>query len=326
MAKKAVIKKQIEPQQEPEKENKGFFGYLRFGESYTSLILGIIVVIIATALLLSFVHNKNAGNVNTPISQDTKNNIEITQKMLDLEKTAPNLIVDNVLPTDTPAQVPTNQPTEQPTPTNKPQPTALPKPTVKPTKTPQPTVTQKPKEIAKKPEATKAPQKVKITSVPQVKTDKDNNVWTVQKGESLWSIAEKKYNSGYNWVDIARANNLSDPSSIHAGDKLKLPSVKSNEQTIATVKTDDEENSKTVQKITTQPEPTTKPAVKPNTVGTNQLVKITGNTYDVVRGDNLWNIAVRAYGDGYRWADIAKANGLTNPRVIHAGNHFTIPR
>ena len=54
--------------------------------------------------------------------------------------------------------------------------------------------------------------------------------------------------------------------------------------------------------------------------------KITANTYTVVRGDNLWNIAVRAYGDGFKWTEIAKANNLANPSLIHSGNVFKLPR
>ena len=54
--------------------------------------------------------------------------------------------------------------------------------------------------------------------------------------------------------------------------------------------------------------------------------KITGNSYTVISGDNLWDIAVRAYGDGYRWVDIAEANNLANPDLIHRGNVFKLPR
>lgn len=53
---------------------------------------------------------------------------------------------------------------------------------------------------------------------------------------------------------------------------------------------------------------------------------ITKNNYTVVSGDSLWQVAVRAYGDGYRWIDIAKANNLVNPSLIHAGNVLVIPR
>ena len=48
-------------------------------------------------------------------------------------------------------------------------------------------------------------------------------------------------------------------------------------------------------------------------------------TYTVQRGDSLWSIAENIYGDGYRWTDIAQANDLANPQVIHAGNVFVLP-
>ncbi len=48
-------------------------------------------------------------------------------------------------------------------------------------------------------------------------------------------------------------------------------------------------------------------------------------TYQVVKGDTLWSIAIKVYGDGYRWPEIAKANKLQNPNLIHSGNIFVIP-
>jgi nucleoid-associated protein YgaU len=53
---------------------------------------------------------------------------------------------------------------------------------------------------------------------------------------------------------------------------------------------------------------------------------ITGNQYTVVKGDSLWNIAVRAYQDGYQWVKIADENNLGNPDKIHPGNVLNIPR
>jgi nucleoid-associated protein YgaU len=311
MAKKAAVKKIKEPvfEEEPEKRN-GFFDYLRFGESYTSLILGIIVVIIATALLLSFVHNKDAGNVNTPITQQTQNTVQVSQKANNLAQKAPNNTADTSVtaaptetpvPTDTP--VPTSKPTAMPQPTAKPKPTQVVKkivktnPTLKPTEKPKPTAVEK--KIAK---INPSP-----TRVPQIENGKGKNVWIVQKNESLWLIAEKKYSSGYNWVDIAKANNLADPSDIHVGDKLILPNVTPGPSTLAmekpTVTTNDQQFS-----------------------STKRTNEIGGKTYTVVHGDTLWDIAVRAYGDGYRWPDIAKANNLANPGLIFSGNVLTIPR
>ena len=59
---------------------------------------------------------------------------------------------------------------------------------------------------------------------------------------------------------------------------------------------------------------------------TQSTLPISGGTYEVAKGDNLWNIAVRAYQDGYRWVDIAKENDLLNPGIIHPGNVLRLPR
>lgn len=48
-------------------------------------------------------------------------------------------------------------------------------------------------------------------------------------------------------------------------------------------------------------------------------------SYLVVRGDNLSAVAKKFYGDGNKWVEIAKANNLAKPSVIHAGNILKIP-
>jgi hypothetical protein len=48
-------------------------------------------------------------------------------------------------------------------------------------------------------------------------------------------------------------------------------------------------------------------------------------TYTVVSGDSLWAIAERFYGDGNRYREIANANGIANPDLIHPGQVLTIP-
>ena len=54
--------------------------------------------------------------------------------------------------------------------------------------------------------------------------------------------------------------------------------------------------------------------------------RIVEPTYTVVVGDTLWSIAVRTYADGYKWTEIAKANNLSNPDLIHAGNVLKLPK
>jgi len=138
----------------------------------------------------------------------------------------------------------------------------------------------------------------------QIFNDSDtSSTYTVKPGDDLWTISENLYNDGFKWVEIAKLNKLKDPGLIYAGDKLAI-STTAQEKSV-------------LQKITQ-----TKQAQ-------NSIVKnnsITGNTYKVVKGDCLWNIAVRAYGDGFRWVEIARANNLTNPNLIHPGNLFKIPR
>lgn len=109
----------------------------------------------------------------------------------------------------------------------------------------------------------------------------------VVKGESLWSISEKYYQTGFKWTEIAKANNLDKPYLIEVDQELKIPELK--------------ESAK-------NPEP------------------ITGATYTVVKGDSLWNISVRAYGDGYKWVEISRENKLVNPSLIHSGNTLVLPR
>ena len=42
-------------------------------------------------------------------------------------------------------------------------------------------------------------------------------------------------------------------------------------------------------------------------------------SYTVQKGDSLWAICKRIYGDGGKWREIAELNGLSNPRLIYPG-------
>ncbi|MFH1833118.1 MAG: LysM peptidoglycan-binding domain-containing protein [Candidatus Levyibacteriota bacterium] len=128
------------------------------------------------------------------------------------------------------------------------------------------------------------------------------STYTVVSGDTLWSISEKEYNSGYNWVDIANANKLSNPDIIESGTKLIIPKVE-----------------------TKQVEPSATPTPT-KAIQMFVIDSITGSSYTIKTGDDLWNIAVRAYGDGYAWVKIAQANKLENPDLIHSGNTLVIPR
>lgn len=115
---------------------------------------------------------------------------------------------------------------------------------------------------------------------------------TVAQGESLWKIAMKYYDSGYNWVSIAQENKLSLPDIIFVGQELRIPKAE-----------------------TIKPPPPRR-----------EVAMETVTSYVVVRGDSLWKIASRLYGDGYSWVRIARTNRLANPNKIFVGSRLTIPR
>ncbi len=51
----------------------------------------------------------------------------------------------------------------------------------------------------------------------------------------------------------------------------------------------------------------------------------TSQKHTIKAGDTLWDLADRAYGDGSRWKEIAKANDISNPRALQIGANIVIP-
>ncbi len=180
---------------------------------------------------------------------------------------------------------------------------------------------------------TQATSSVSTTQLPPQAIEKtmqevSQNTYTVKDGDTLWSIAEEKLGSGFEWKQIADTNNISDPTNVNPGTKLTIPK---NEQ-IAQVQVQETPTPTEVQNSPTPtvlPSPTLAPSptMPIATIAQQaQPMPIASNSYTVVPGDTLWDISVRAYGDGFRWVDIAKANNLANPDLIFSGNVFTIPR
>ncbi len=57
-----------------------------------------------------------------------------------------------------------------------------------------------------------------------------------------------------------------------------------------------------------------------------QMASTESQQYTVEKGDSLWKIAVKVYGDGYKWVEIAKENKITTPNIIYSGNILVLPR
>ncbi len=50
-----------------------------------------------------------------------------------------------------------------------------------------------------------------------------------------------------------------------------------------------------------------------------------GGSYTVKKGDTLWSIAQRTYGNGQRWQDIVAANPGLDPKKLRVGQTIVLP-
>lgn len=146
-----------------------------------------------------------------------------------------------------------------------------------------------------------------------VTNDKLLTTYKVVKGDDLWHISEKYYKSGYNYVDIIKENNLSAKGVITPGMELRIPKVEAKKLTVV-------EPKKEI--VISDEGDVVKEGSKTEGAGT-----IETGEYTTQKGDSYWKIAVRAYGDGYKWTKIywANRNLFANPDLIFTGVKITIP-
>ena len=157
-----------------------------------------------------------------------------------------------------------------------------------------------------------------------------NNTYTVQKGDSLWSIA-KRFNVGIN--KIKNANNLTS-SLISVGQQLIIPGAAPSDQTNVTyvVQKGDSLWSIANANNTTVDEIANLNDLGSNTIyvgqilqipnsGNNTVIPDTNLTYNVQSGDTLYSIALK-----YNTTPVAimKKNNLTN-NLLMAGQTLIIP-
>ena len=117
-------------------------------------------------------------------------------------------------------------------------------------------------------------------------------IYTVQPGDSLWSIAFRFYGTGAFWRRIYEDNMtvIQNPNRIYPGQKLVIRLADSDRAGDA-------------------------------------LTGAKGRIYTVMMGENLWTIAKKVYGNGMLWERIYQANRelIFNPRRIYAGQRIVIP-
>lgn len=138
--------------------------------------------------------------------------------------------------------------------------------------------------------------------------------YTVKEGDTLFTIAEKYYQDGYKYTEIAKTNTLANVDVLETGQVLEIPKLESQ-----------------LVQASSQPSPSTEAeqSLGTGTGGGNTTIwgpKIEGDKYTVTAGDWLSTIAGRAYGDILAFDKIAKANNIQNPDLIEPGTVLTIPR
>lgn len=139
--------------------------------------------------------------------------------------------------------------------------------------------------------------------------------YTVKEGDTLFEIAQKYYQDGSRFTDIAQKNNLANLDEIEAGQVLEIPKLEANLPAEA---------------VSPASAPTAQPVNQneqaPPAAGEFGPV-ITGNSYTVQAGDWLSTIAARAYnGDIMAYKKLAQVNNIPNPDLIFPGQVINIPR
>lgn len=127
---------------------------------------------------------------------------------------------------------------------------------------------------AKAPAAQTAPVKVAVPATKDV---------VIQKGQTLWGIAEQYTGNGQNYKAIAQLNGIADPNKIFAGDHLKIQVGG-----------------------TTTAKPATATAPKP----------AAAKTYTIKKGDTLTSIAKA---NGTTVSALQSKNGIKNANLIKVG-------
>ncbi|MBQ8807825.1 MAG: LysM peptidoglycan-binding domain-containing protein [Clostridia bacterium] len=114
--------------------------------------------------------------------------------------------------------------------------------------------------------------------------------YTVQKGDTYWTISQKY---GISLNSLLSANNANENSMLFIGDTLKIPSASGSGGS-------------------SSPSPSPSPSSP----------YITYTTYSVKDGDTLWNIAIK---HGIPYSELLQTNSLSESSYVYTGMKLTIP-
>jgi nucleoid-associated protein YgaU len=145
-------------------------------------------------------------------------------------------------------------------------------------------------------------------------------VHAVQKGETLFQIADKYYGTGHVWRELAKYNGVKDKGGVvRVGMRLKVPSkdVLLGRPTSehATASTPPASAPSTI-----KPTPGKRPEATPPKPGRIELA-----SYTVKKGDTLGTISQKVLGSSKRWQEIADLNKIDDEEALQAGTVLKVP-
>jgi nucleoid-associated protein YgaU len=129
----------------------------------------------------------------------------------------------------------------------------------------------------------------------------------VKKGETLSSISDKYYQTRNKWRTIYQANKaqLPNPDVLPVGTRLKIPPADGSDGTQLAAAG----------------------SARPSLSTTTAAAGSARRTYTAAKGDTLWSIALKKYGDGSKSKDILNANRdkIQKARDLKAGMTLVLP-
>ncbi|TNF48260.1 LysM peptidoglycan-binding domain-containing protein, partial [bacterium] len=148
---------------------------------------------------------------------------------------------------------------------------------------------------------------------------------TVQKGESLTSIAAKFYGDREHFREIALYNDITDPRLIRPGQRIKLPYSRmvtlGRGESLSMVAKKEWGNAKLYPILAAANGLRSPEAVS---AGTRLVVPVMV-PYKLKRGESLSEVAEDFYGNPKAYTSIALASGISNPGRVAPGTKLRVP-
>ena len=164
---------------------------------------------------------------------------------------------------------------------------------------------------------------------PDAAQEAPRDEYTVEKGDTLGGIAQRTLGTTRRAAELARCNGIALDTPLQVGQVLRMPSsppappppgpAAAATRDAAGIEAESGRGlrlkSGAVPRILL-------PEAAPGPPGS---ARVPGRTHRVVTGDSLFSLARRYYGDGTKFGEIARANGIDPEETLRPGRELLIP-